>query len=478
MLWACLHFPDFSLQLLLRAAPQAGALAVTTRERPPRILSCNALARAGGIRPGMRVSAAFALVPELAERPRDMAAEQAALHGLAAWAGQYTSHASLAPPDALLLELQGSLRLFGGLDALLVHLDSQVQALGYQACIAAAPTPGAARLLARAGQAVRIGQGAQLRQALATLPVDLLEAPESTLQALGAAGIDTLGQCLELPRAGLARRFGPWLREAIDRALGELPDPQPVFRAPESYHGRIQLPAPVGSVEPLLFVARRLLGELCGFLSVRRSAAVTLVLELHLEDGGVRPLTLALSAPSRDPLHLQVLLHERLGTLRLDERVDSLALHCPLSCSQDPGQGQGSLLPGDPASRQASARIIDELRARLGHEAVRGIAVVADHRPERAWRLCDPGNAGPVVTGRRPLWLLCPPRRLDHTDGRPLFDGPLDLEGGAERIESGWWDGADVRRDYFLARNAREELLWIFREHRPPHDWYLQGVFG
>ena len=58
--------------------------------------------------------------------------------------------------------------------------------------------------------------------------------------------------------------------------------------------------------------------------------------------------------------------------------------------------------------------------------------------------------------------------------GAPLQDS-LDVR---ERIESGWWDGNDVARDYFVARNARGLRLWIYRELRGEQRWFLHGIFG
>jgi protein ImuB len=50
------------------------------------------------------------------------------------------------------------------------------------------------------------------------------------------------------------------------------------------------------------------------------------------------------------------------------------------------------------------------------------------------------------------------------------------LDDTPERIESGWWDGADVRREYHVARNARGRCGWVFRDLRTG-GWYLHGVF-
>ena len=115
MLWVCMHLSDFSLQLWLQGLRDPGPAVITTGGNRPEVLSCNPPARSHGIAPGMTVSAAVALAPDLIQRPRDLVAEQHALERVAAWAGQFTSRLSLAQPDALLLEIQGSLRLFNGL---------------------------------------------------------------------------------------------------------------------------------------------------------------------------------------------------------------------------------------------------------------------------------------------------------------------------------------------------------------------------
>jgi protein ImuB len=52
------------------------------------------------------------------------------------------------------------------------------------------------------------------------------------------------------------------------------------------------------------------------------------------------------------------------------------------------------------------------------------------------------------------------------------------LLGGPERIESGWWDGADMRRDYYVAKDAAGAILWIYRECTGDRSWFLHGIFG
>jgi protein ImuB len=478
MLWACLHIPDFSLQLLQRAAPPVEPVIVSTGGNRPVILSCNAQARSHGIAPGMKVSAAIALAPDLVERHRDATGERHALERIAGWAGQFSSMVSMSPPDALLLEVEGSLRLFNGLRQIMLRLTGGLSELGYTAAVAIAPTPTAARLLARAGLHSTVTGLAELESALAGLPLALLDQPAETVRMLALAGVHTAGACLALPRDGLARRFGQSLVDELDRSLGKLPDPRRPYEPPSRYRARLALPAPVHETEPLLFAAKRLILELAGFLRMKQAGITRLKLTLRHEDRRPTVVTLGFSAPSRDPQRILRLLRERLARVELPQRVEAILLESEEARPLD--SRNLSLFPEDNVPEEERSAVLDHLRARLGVDAVYSIASHADHRPELAWRACEPGAAEHGAGGRpeRPLWLLDQPRRLQVEEEAPALDGPLTLLAGPERIEGGWWDGNDVARDYFVAANGQGRRFWIFRERDAASTWFLQGIFA
>ncbi len=100
----------------------------------------------------------------------------------------------------------------------------------------------------------------------------------------------------------------------------------------------------------------------------------------------------------------------------------------------------------------------ERLRARLGDEAVKGLSAAADHRPECAWQLTEQGAQGsmPVAPGTRPGWLLPALMALDAAS--------YQVQGQAERIESGWWDGGDVRRDYYRIETRDGLRGWAYRD--------------
>ena len=137
--------------------------------------------------------------------------------------------ACLAPPDAIVADIGGSLRLFGGLPRVVARLVGGAYTLGYAAQLGIAPTPGAALLLARAGHTQPVADPAQLPAALAPIPLTLVDLDDATRATLREAGITTFGQAAALPRDGLARRFGAALVTTLDRALGRASDPRASF---------------------------------------------------------------------------------------------------------------------------------------------------------------------------------------------------------------------------------------------------------
>ena len=466
--------PRLPLEIFLRGSSTPEPFAVEERHC---VFACDRKAFARGVRAGMVVQAALALAPALRVAPRDPASETEALLGVAGWAAQFTPGVAIQFPDCVLLEVSGSLKLFGGLESLLERLREGLTEMGWNAMLASAPTPRAAFWLVLAEKQKFIGSVAELEPALATLPVGVLRCGDETLAAFEAIGVRTLGELRALPREGVARRFGQRLLDDSDRALGRLPDPRNFFVPPARFGAAIELPAEVTQAEALLFAARRLIVQLAGFLAARSGGVQRFVLSLRHRDKAPAEIAIGLVAPSRDAEHFTLLVRERLARLELAAPVRELALKAddvvPL-----PGRNLGlALEQGKPPGQWE--HLVERLRARLGTEAVCGIASRAEHRPERAGVIADAGQKQSQLDfGERPFWLLESPRPLAEIGAVPHHDGPLELLVGPERIESGWWDGDDVARDYFVARMQNEALVWIYREWRGEGGWYLHGVFA
>lgn len=478
--------PQLPLEAFQRGLPSPEPCAVAERQR---LLACDAKASARGLRAGMPVAAALALAPGLRLREREAAAETEALLGIAAWAMQCTPSVALDFPDLVLLEVSGSLKLFGGLAQIAARLRQGLAAMGYSGCLAAAPTARAASWFARSGKSCLIADAALLEGELSALPLSVLQCGEE--EALASIGAGSVGDLLALPRDGLARRFGQGLLTALDQALGRLPDPRGAFVLPEKFCAAIELPAEATQAEALLFAAQRLLAQLEGFLAARAAGTRRLRLSLSHRAAPATRIELGLVASCREAAHFALLLRERLQQTALPEAVRAISLEVQ---AIEPLEHSNQNLFSDELQQEGNwPRLIERLRSRLGAAAVHGLALCADHRPERASVHLDrasvhldranaqaePGAKQLTLDfDLRPFWLLARPQVLEEMEAVPCHHGPLKLLAGPERIESGWWDSADLARDYFVARSADAALLWVYRERSPAGAWYLHGIFS
>jgi protein ImuB len=522
-----LHLPDLSLEAFI------ATLDAQARERPVAlqdrsgIVAVGPAAAALGIRPGQRRATALALASTLCLGQADEARDAQALSAVALVALHFTPSVTRDGPATVLLEVSSTLRLFGGLAVLAKDLRSRLALLGHRAVLACAPTPLGAALLARqfaaqpdasaSAPAPSAGLDARpcglqmpapevfLRQ-LDRLPVALLSGMQ-VAQDLRAMGVRTLAELRALPRDGLARRVGPALLQALDRARGDRPDPRAWLVAPERFESWLELQARADNAEQLLEAAGVLLARLLAWASARQGRVPRFELSLRHEprhradDDRVPALTvldLALATPSSDAMHMQSLLRERLARLALPAPAIDLRIRCAGLVHEAPPSLD---LFATRASVQAGfAQLIERLQARLGPDGVRQLCAVEDHRPERATRVDavtatgrasapapGPGRAGTrapaTVLLTRPAWLLPEPCRLREQASRPLLDGlALQLLAGPERLESGWWDGALVVRDYFIAQAGDGALVWIYRSRLASSadeaGWFLHGWFG
>ncbi len=505
MLWLASCLSRLPLEVFLRAGADP-CLAVFERQH---IVQASDTALALGVRPGIKRATALGLASALTLRERDRALEHETLCQLACWALQFTPQLSLQesaapahagsgavsdPASGLLLEIGASLRLFGGRDALLARLRSGFAELGVSARLACAPTATGAWLLARHHDGAFAATPAQLNARLAPIPVALLDAAHPHLATLESIGARTLKDLAQFPRAGLARRFGQALLAELDRALGRSPEPRRWFEAPVSFGSRLELLAQVEDAQALLFAAQRLIAQLGGWLAARHAAVRAFTLVCESETAPPLALTLRLAQPSRDTARLLVLLRERLALTRLAAPVHMIELRCDEVCAL--AADNAELFPVPAGAREGLGRLIERLQARLGQGQVQRLLVAADHRPEAAYRIEAVDDLGGLAAGRqgtvgagagagalpRPLWLLDPPLALTERNNRPFWHGPLTLLAGPERIESGWWDDALVQRDYFIAADESDALLWIYRERVAQPDnrrgWFVQGRFG
>jgi protein ImuB len=469
--WLALHFPRLALDLYSRAHEQLAsdaALAISDKVAGRIcIIDCNDVAAAAGIRVGMPTGAALGLLDVLQIMPRDQQAEAACLQRLAAWCYQFSSQVCVVTErSALLLEVAASESLFGDADNMAKHISDGLKTLGYRPDYGAAPTPEAAHVAARHRMHLRSHQ--DIRKHIGKLGIADLYLQPAQIQALQKTGFRTAAEIFRLPRKALARRLGPALCDYLDRLLGLRPDPLPGFRPAESFSSGMDIPE-TANTEGLVFPLKRLVQELCGMLRACDRGIQVFEVQLKL-DKGEEKIRLTLQQASRSEAHLMMLLRERLERLQLPRPACHIRLHAPrfLACVVV----QPGLLPEtEQPSAQADSLVIERLQARLGADAVKGLSCLEDHRPEYSWSVREIDDP-PTYTELpdRPVWLLPRPKPC-RIDKYRILAGP-------ERIETGWWDGRDCRRDYFVVRDPAGSTLWAFHEYKPQPGWYLHGLFS
>jgi len=543
VLWIALHLPLLSLEsfaaTLARSWPPASEAAVPLALMDAhRIVSVNGAAQALGVKTGLKRATALALAPQLTLGRADRARDEQALEPVAHAALAFTPNVSIQPADAsdaaphtVLLEVEASLRYFGGRSRLLQRLQAALQPVNHRIHSVSAPTPLGAALLARVHRQLHCADLEATGQALESAPVWLLGPGREHWDALQGMGLQTLGDLRSVPRAGLARRFGEGLLNELDRALGVEPDPRVSIVLPPAFESRLELFARADTTEQVLHGASLLLARLVLWLGAQHAFVrrFTLVM-LHeprrsggREVPGSTVLEVALAEPSRDSAHLLVLLRERLAWLQLPAPTLDLCLRADdVTRRAAPNQ---ELFPTARSEREGLTQLIERLQARLGAEQVQRLQPVDDHRPECGSRTeLASGPPSPASGGRaasslrraaarsrrpkasaqpmskslavpppvrprrptpRPVWLLPQPEPLPERQSRPLLGGePLQLLSGPERIEAGWWDTALAERDYFIAQAADGALVWIYRARLPlsaaegEQGWFMQGRFG
>jgi protein ImuB len=455
------------------------------------------------------------------------------LHALAHWAYQFTPSVSLHTPAdgqaaGLLLEVAPSLTLFGGLAALCTRIETGITGLGHIAHMGVSLTATSAWWLSRhrCEQAIRITESSSLLSLLPSLPVQVLDQAKAHAQTWANCGIHRIADLLQLPRSGLARRFGSHLLTELDCGFGQQAETHCWIQPPAVFSLQAEMPFHTHSLQGVLACTAPLVNALCLWLAGQRAATRCLSFEFRHSREHRTPRAVRSAQPQASPAAWLQLVQDDLTREPLLAEVTDICL--TVRDIQALADHSGVLFPGMAEQNQAWEQLLTRLHARLGDAQVQSISSHADARPEKSHRAQPfastthrkaplPRQTPCALRLPRPLWFFAEPVRLllDHqrqqTVERNLRNGSantqathaarathpahpaqaaypvlyarqsaLKLLAGPERIEFGWWDQA-VKRDYFIAQDSDYRQLWIFREEDQaglPARWYVQGLFA
>ena len=486
MLWLALHFPQLPLELFAagNADPQQALVIIEEN----RVYMRNTAARASGIECGSTLATAHTICKELKFAQRDRHDEHQRLQTLADTLYRFSAHVSVQRPDTVLLEIEGSLKLFGGAQTLREAAVEVCLCLGHDAVARTARTPWAAIALARSGE-----------KHLADVPLsnaglELAGVEVNVIERFANMGIYTLEPLLSLPNKALGRRFGKPLLDYLLKLTGQLADPRETSQPRPQFERSLHLLKPITDKQDLhqhaLSPMARLADELKHWLITHQLGCERL--KWHFKSHNQETASVTVRFAKGKQLADDILRVSRLQleSATLPEEVLSLSLTAERLLPWTAASSTLFRTHAVPAEAQEMSEIIDELNARLGEGTCYGIESQAQHTPESAWlavqahrlaqRLDTPAAAHtssvqdvgepafPARLSKRPLWLFDPPRRIERNE--------LHLLQGPERIQSRWWHKPTTCRDYYIAQHRNGVECWAYVDDQA--DWYLHGYFG
>ena len=323
------------------------------------------------------------------------------------------------------------------------------------------------------------------------------------VDGLGRLGLRRIEDLFTLPRAALARRFGPEVLRRLDQALGLEPEPIAPSRAPLHFAARLTFPDPIGLQDDILAGLDRLLPTLCARLADQGRGARWVCLQAFRSDGRVERVTVGLARPANTPDRIRPLLLLKLDAIDPGFGIDCLRLEAtetePVVALQHRGHGDAAAAV---VARQTADTALDDLigklGARLGVDLVTRMYPADSHIPEKAaqplsaaWSDPHP-TPWPAPRAPRPLVIWRPePVTAPEDDPTPPArfrwrrrDMATRVAVGPERITPEWWlDDPDWRsgpRDYWRVEVEGGERLWLYFAHggEMSGGWFCQGGFG
>lgn len=501
-MFAVLHLPDFALQAVLRQEPELWSRPVALidpEQTAPRVIQLTPAARAAGVAEGLTPVQALARCREVLVRHRSPAREAAVTDAVLQVAYGFSPHLESTAPGTVTIDLRGLSELTAEtpaagppirLQAWASRLRNALRALGLNARLGTGPTPNVARHAARWTDGLALVDDATAF--IASLPVAALGPSAHVAGILHKWGVTTVGELLALGQAELAERFGLEAFALWAAAAAGTVRPLHLVRPAETFAERFDYDPPIETLEPLLFLLRRLVDQLGRRLEGFGFVAATLVLTLRLESGVSLERRLHVPQPTRATDVLFRMLQTHLESVRGDSPVVGVAL---LAEPTRPTQRQFGLFEAALRDPHQFQETLARLSALVGADRV-GTPVRADtHRPD-TFRLLPPDfeNAPspvqsrvPALRRQVPVRRLRPPLPANVVTGGPadappatpvtircaVAQGQLRLAAGPFRSSGAWWEPAAWTREEWDAETLHGETVRLVRRDG---GWFVEGL--
>jgi protein ImuB len=440
-MFACVHLPRFFLQAALRWHEHRGAAVVVDDEGV--VLEACARAEAAGIFPGMTAPQAMARDGAVLVRQRSPAQEECLNELLVEFAFALSPDVELTRAGTCVADVSAAprgtcwQRLAEGRIA---HLHD----CGLEALAGVAPTPDLAELAARGATPTAVVYDAPAF--VKALPLAALEPSGDIAAILREWGIRDIGGFLSLPRAESIARLGPEAERLMRKVSARNKRPLRRVRRAAKYAEAFDFDYEVETVEPLLFLSRRFLNELCGRLREVHRVTRRMEMRLTLENGTLHERSFSVPSPTAEVDVLFRILDTHFEGLHLEQRPTAMRLEL------EPAESEKSqFLLFESALRDPNrfGETMAKLKAFLGNDRVGVPQQGNSHRPDH-FTLSDeftPSESRVPMLGL-PLRRFRPPTGgvVRVKDARPVHllsaraAGEIRECAGPYRSSGDWWE--------------------------------------
>lgn len=289
---ACVLVPHFSLRVALLVCPELDGVPLVLG--PPaghrvQVIDCSPEAAGRGIRPGMSLREAAALVPDVVTVERDPVRESDVAAEMLASLADLSPLVEASVPGRFYVDLSGTERSLGPPMVAGERLLAVI-APALRPRVGIAPGKFAAWAAARQTRSGTVQHipAPDVPAWLAAIPASWLPLAPETGLLLDQLGLRTLGAVASLPKSAMAARFGPSGERAWRLAAGQSDTTDAtVYPTPRAQvvTARLDLPAPVTSRDALFVAVDRVVQRAFRRPELRGRAVRQARLRAHLEDG-------------------------------------------------------------------------------------------------------------------------------------------------------------------------------------------------
>ncbi len=388
--------------------------------------------------------------------------------------------------DGILVEIGGSKKLFGGGKKILNLIRKQLMKYEYSLKIAVAPTPRAASIIGKSQINTNVWNINNLNATVSKIDINYLGLQKKDTKKFLDLGVKTLGDVYRLPRVGILKRFSSDVLKVIDQLYGRVVDLSKSNVNNDFFTKLVDVDL-ANNMVSFENCMRLILYDLNIFLK-KRTAKTRSLKWFFFSKKSLNKMSIKLNRETSDPEFLLNETKKKIKKIFLDEIPDKVGLRVN-DVRHYSFQTRDLFLSKNKEAPKSSDKYINDVIQNYGSNIVYQVLTKPSCVPERTFDIYDSGCVSYKNTfvsrvsfsikreKHRPTWLLKNPKRLVVKNGRVEFEGSLEIISDRERLVSGWWDGDEVARDYFIAKNSDHRLFWIFRDLKNDKKWYLHGIF-